>query len=305
MSSRTRVSLLAAAAVVIAASGYLYWRAHRELDAARLLRYFPPGDASLLSVDITALRQSGLLRLVAGTKAAEEADYKTFVQQTGFDYQRDLDLLLTSFTTERTYVLAKGRFDWPKLQRYAAQQGGRCEQGVCRVPGSQPGRAISFYTLRDNILALAVAPDPGAANDLQLHENAPAAPPSSQPVWLSLSPATLRLRQEVPAGTRLFAAVLGSAERLLFSVGPEQDRLALTMEASCATAPQAALLTKQLQELTSTLTKLILQAKQKPNSSDLSGMIVAGTFRQQDRQVFGHWPIERTLVESMAGGQAR
>ena len=51
----------------------------------------PADRATLVYIDTDALRKSGLLDLLAGSKAAEEADYRKFVEQTGFDYRTDLD----------------------------------------------------------------------------------------------------------------------------------------------------------------------------------------------------------------------
>ncbi len=51
----------------------------------------------MLSVNVNALRQSGLLHFLAASQMAEEAEYKNFVASSGFDYQRDLDSVLISF----------------------------------------------------------------------------------------------------------------------------------------------------------------------------------------------------------------
>jgi hypothetical protein len=39
------------------------------------------------------------------------------------------------------------------------------------------------------------------------------------------------------------------------------------------------------------------------NPQDLSGVLVAGTFRRDDRKVYGEWPLQRAFVESITGTQ--
>jgi hypothetical protein len=94
------------------------------------------------------------MKLLAGEKAVQDADYREFLRRTGFDYTRDLDLALVAFAPRANYFLLKGRFDWPRLEAYAAQSGGACAEGVCRMPGSKPERNISYRRLRGNLVRL-------------------------------------------------------------------------------------------------------------------------------------------------------
>ena len=123
-------------------------------EPARLLSRFPVENAAVFSADFTLLREAGLL---SESKAAVEPDYRKFVDATGFDYKRDLDFVVASFSTSGNYYIARGRFNWPKLRAYAAQQGGGCYQDLCRMPGSTPERRISFLPLRSDAIAVAVS----------------------------------------------------------------------------------------------------------------------------------------------------
>ena len=58
--------------------------------------YMPQRDAAVLYVDIAALRSTGILEKLVGSTVGEEAEYKAFVQQSGFDYKRDLDRVMVN-----------------------------------------------------------------------------------------------------------------------------------------------------------------------------------------------------------------
>ena len=67
----------------------------------------------MVYIDTGLLRQSGLLELVAGSKAVEEPDYRKFVDQTGFDYRRDLDAVAAAFVDNHVQFLKWGRSMYP------------------------------------------------------------------------------------------------------------------------------------------------------------------------------------------------
>ncbi|HYP05170.1 MAG TPA: hypothetical protein VER03_02965, partial [Bryobacteraceae bacterium] len=65
-----------------------------KLDGAGMAAYMPQRDAAVLFLDVAAVRDSGILDKLMGSTVGEEAEYKAFVQQTGFDYKRDLDRVM-------------------------------------------------------------------------------------------------------------------------------------------------------------------------------------------------------------------
>ena len=89
-------------------------------------------------------------------KSAPEPEYKQFVNSTGLDYRRDLDLVVASFSPSGNYFIARSSLDWNKLRDYATRQGGSCYQDLCRMQGSTPERHISFLPLRHDAIAVAV-----------------------------------------------------------------------------------------------------------------------------------------------------
>jgi len=288
----------------VVAVGVVRWaRVAEPYGAVRLLSALPVDRATLLYIDTGLLRQSGILDLLAGSKAAEEPDYRKFVDQTGFDYRTDLDALAASFVNGNVYVTLRGRFQWKQLTTYAEAEGGECHYTVCTMLGSSVERNISFFPLKTDVLALAVSPRPRAVLDISPRQwkNAPAL--LSEPVWMSVPAPVFGSLDVFPSGTRSFFSPLAKAQKITFAAGPQGDRLALRLEVTCTTPEAAAELVKQLAATTDLLKKMIERDHLTPNPRDLSGVLVAGTFQQRQNQVIGTWPVERGFVEALASGQ--
>lgn len=297
----------AAIAVLLLAGGAVWLAVYARsrmaaLSPAGMLQRLPPENATVLFVDFVTLRRSGVLKLLA-SRTPEEPDYRTFVRATGFDYQRDLDLAAISFSGDGEYLVVKGRFDWQKLRAYAQAQGGACDARVCRMQGSTPERRISFLSLATNLMALAVSADGSAALRLA-EEPARALPldPPRDPVWLSIPAESLKTTAPLPAGASFFTTALASADRILLSLGPEGQQLEARLLVTCRTSADAAALAGQLQHATSLVKEMLARENQKPNASDLSGVLTAGMFEQSGRRVLGRWPLPAAFLGSLAGG---
>ena len=305
MSFRSKPWRVALAVLVVcaAAVGVFYWLRNPPYDAGRLLGMLPADRATLVYIDTEGLRKSGLLGLVAGSKAAEEADYRKFVEQTGFDYRTDLDAVAGAFVDGRVYTTLRGRFQWPKLAAYAQSQGGQCRDSVCSMPGSSAERNISFYKVTSNVLALAVSADARGVTSIGPSGRKIELPVPLDPVWISVPAALFNRLDAFPDGTRAFLSPLARAEKITFAAGPQGDRLQLRLEVVCTTAAAAADLAKQLSGVTGLLKDMIGRARMTPNPRDLSGVLVAGRFEQRAATVIGTWPIERGFVEALASGQ--
>ena len=305
MSFRSKPWRVALAVLVVcaAAVGVFYWLRNPSYDAGRLLALLPSDRATLVSIDTDALRKSGLLGLVAGSKAAEEADYRKFVEQTGFDYRTDLDAVAAAFVDGRVYTTLRGRFQWGKLAAYVQSQGGQCRDSVCSMPGSTAERNISFYEVTSHVLALAVSPDARGVTSIGPGGRKIELPVPLDPVWISVPAAVFNRLDAFPDGTRAFLSPLARAQKITFAAGPQGDRLQLRLEVVCTTAEAAAELTKQLSSVTGLLKDMIGRAHMTPNPRDLSGVLVAGRFEQRAATVIGTWPIERGFVEALASGQ--
>jgi hypothetical protein len=292
------VVALCVAAVAVAR----WWRVSSPYDAARLISTLPAEKATVVYLDTGELRRTGMLALLAGSKAAEEPDYRKFVDETGFDYRTDLDALAAAFVDNRVYATLRGRFSWKQLTAYAESQGGECHYSVCTMPGSTADRNISFYPLKSDVLALAVSTDPRAVSSIVTGSKLQVSVPRD-PFWISVPAATFNRPDAFPAGTRAFLSPLAHAEKVVFAAGPQGDRLQLRLEVACTTPEAAAELVKQLTGVTGLLKSMIEREHMTPNPRDLSGVLVAGTFEQRQSTVIGTWPVERGFVEALASGQ--
>jgi len=284
--------------------GVVRWRSSSlTFQPVGLLAALPVDRATLFYIDADALRRSGILDLLAGSKAAEEPDYRQFVEQTGFDYRTDVDAVAAAFVDGESYLTVRGRFQWKLLSNYARSQGGECRYTFCTMPASSRDRQVSFYPLKTNVLALAVSVRPRGADMIGVNQwkNPPALPP--EPVWISVPSQVFGKPDLFPAGTRAFLSPLAQTRSVIFAIGPQGDRLQLRLEVACASPEDAAEMVKQFTSATDLLKKMIQRENLTPNPRDLSGVLVAGSFRQQDARVIGTWPVERGFVTALALGQ--
>ena len=303
---RFRLWQLAVLAVLLcgAAVGVIRWRrASQPFNAVGLLAALPANGATLFYIDADALRRSGILDLLAGSKAAEEPDYRKFVEQTGFDYRTDVDAVAAAFVDGDTYLTVRGRFQWKLLSSYARSQGGECRDTLCSMPASDKDRHVSFYPLKTNVLALSVSARPRGAEMIGANQwkNPPALPP--EPVWISVPSPVFSKPGLFPAGTRAFLSPLAQTRNVTFAMGPQGDRLQLRLEVACASPGAAAEMVQQFSSATDLLKKMIQRDHLTPNPRDLSGVLVAGSFQQQDARVIGTWPVERGFITALASGQ--
>jgi hypothetical protein len=295
--------ILIAALCGLAIWGVARFRYRGLATAGEWLERLPTRDAVVFYIDFAALRKGGVLQMLAGSKAAEEPEYKVFVMKTEFDYARDLDAVLACFTPRGKYFLVQGRFDWNSLQSYAREQGGTCRNALCNVSGSTPERKISFFPLRPDLMALAVSPQDSAAADLETASagRRPLELPDA-PVWISIPPALLKSANELPESTRMFAHSMENTEDVDIAVAPQGSRFEARLNVQCRSAEQAALLAEQLVRITSLLREIIAREKQSPNPRDLTGVLSAGSFQHTGMRVSGSWPLERVFLEGLLAG---
>ncbi len=276
------------------------WRYERENSTAKLLKRLPTQDATVLHLDVAAIRASGLLDVLAGTGADEETDYRNFVRDTGFDYRTDLDSALIAFHERETFLLLRGRFDWEQLRLYARSHRGRCHNSFCRLPGSTPDRIISFFPVTYDVMAMASSSDEYAALTMQdrVQQVNPAEVPAD-PVWLMTSGTRLARASWLPTGTRSLASAVTGAESVVFSVGPNDDAFEARLKVTCASPEEAIRLATELQRVTSLLRSLIRRENQVPSDSDLSGVLTKGAFATTGSDMVGRWPLTREFLAAM------
>jgi len=303
--SRRHITLaIVAVVVLLAVVAALKWNAARGFSDVRIvLSRFPVEDAVVLKVDFSAVRGAGLL---TESKLPLEADYKQFLDGTGFDFRKDLDSVTASFSKSGNFYIARGRFNWAKLRDYAAHQGGSCYQDLCRMPGSTPQRRISFLPLRDDTMALAVSTDDLAANRLTKAGSPVTATLPTAPLWMIVPGSALHDSAAVPAGLRLMLSALTNADRLVVTVEPsggnsDAKTLDAKMVATCRSKDEAHVLASQLRNVTAKLKEALLSNKD-AQGDDLVQVLVGGRFDDHGAIVDGRWPFSKNLIASLTSG---
>lgn len=296
-----QLAVLLAILCVAFTGGIHLYRTRGGSNPADLVAYLPVDNATIVYIDAEAIRRSGILNMIAGSKAAEELEYQQFVDQTMFDYRSDLDAVAAAFKDGQVYLVARGNFHWKNLMDYAIRQGGSCHNSFCIAPSSRPSRHVSFYPLKPNLMALAISADDLAAYTIVRKPGKLALVPPNQPLWMLVPAVALKNADALPAGTKPYAAALQNAEQILFTVGPDSGHLQVALQVTCHDVPTAAKLLVDFQDATNTLQNFVAHEHQQPNPAELSGVLVAGKFHRDDRRVYGEWPIPRALVDSLTG----
>lgn len=294
-----QLALLLIAVCAASVAGVYLYRTRGGSAPTDLVSYLPTGNATIVYVDVSAIRRSGILKMITGSKAAEDLEYRQFVDATMFDYREDLDAVAAAFKDGQVFLALKGRFHWKNLMEYAAHQGGSCHNSFCTAPSSRPNHRISFYPVRPDLMGLSVSQDDFAAYQVARKSGKLELTPPLDPVWVLVPALALRDADALPAGTKAYASALRNAEQIVFTLGPQADHLQVSINVQCRDAKDASALQHDFENTTETLRKLIAREHQQPNPTDLSGVLVAGTFRRDDRRIFGQWPIPRAFVDAM------
>jgi hypothetical protein len=295
------IALATLLAGLVLAGGVVWFTVHARhafFDQRMLLSRFPAEDALAMSVDFAALRAAGVL---GESKGAMEPEYKQFSEGTGFDYKRDLDSLVASFSRSGNFFIARGRFQWAKLRDYAVREGGSCYQDLCRIQGSKPERHISFLPLREDAIALAVSTNDLAATLLTKTGQPVTAAIPAAPVWISVPGAELRRQDSLPPGMHLMLSALTSADRIILTLEPAGRGIEAHMEATCRTKDDASVLASQLSTTTANLKEALTRDK-KLADDELATLLTAGRFDQTDRRVTGRWPVRKSLLDALSAG---
>lgn len=198
---RTWQVLLTVLALCILLLGWLaFTRVRASGTAEELLRHAPANAAFYAFLDVELLRRTGLLERLAGTRAAEDPEYRRFVAQSGFDYRQHLDAVVMAKRGTAQYAVIGGRFDATRLRSYAMANAGVCTEGYCYVPGAPP---MSFVPIRPGLYAFASGTGDARAL-LPARRSAVKGEFLGSPVWASgLGPAEVPLLQTLPGVERL------------------------------------------------------------------------------------------------------
>lgn len=297
--------LLLLAAVV---GGILFWidsYRHRFVQSnADLVHLLPRSDSTVLFANFALLRRAGMMHIVAGAKPAETQEYNQFVQQTRFDYTRDIDALAAAIDHRQLFFAARGRFDWDALRGYIRAHGGSCpEAEVCNVSTSQPGRWASLVVIQPDVIGLSVGENRSAAK--LLHKTRPrnATPVPSEPVWVEVSEKLLKNPGGLPLPLRIFAITLQSASSVLISLGPaersDSSAFEIRLDAACPNGVTASTIRNQLELQTKLLKLELARERTQPNPADLTGLLTSGSFQVVNGHVIGRWPVRKELLKAL------
>ena len=184
--------------------GLVRWRQNRvRWGAEQMIAALPIDRATVLYADVATLRKAGIVDLLAGSKSAEDADYRNFVAQIGFDYRTDLDAVAAAFVNGESFYTVRGRFQWKQLAEYARTQGGECHYTTCSLPANEPGRKISFYPLRSDILALAVTSEHSGVEMIAPSSAKISGQVATDPVWVTIPASALTKPGALPPGLQV------------------------------------------------------------------------------------------------------
>ncbi|MFL6448440.1 MAG: hypothetical protein ACJ746_12220 [Bryobacteraceae bacterium] len=300
------MSALGLAAVITAGATYsIDWYRHRLIRSnADLIAFLPEGSSTRFFVDVALLRRAGILKLSSKGGLGEDPEFRRFQQETHFDYRRDLDALGGSFEGDRVNFVVRGRFARRDLWQYAAARGGTCNENVCRMPASTPGRWASFALVQPDVLALWLGPRPSEeAPHLDAKAEGGGVSPSPDPIWFEPSHELLQHPADLPLPLQIFAISLQSASPVILSLGAagedEGGAFLLKLDAQFPNASAADTIRKQLELETKSLSLALAKQNLRSDPKDFAGLLASGTFQASDRHMFGRWPIRPELLRSL------
>jgi hypothetical protein len=217
-----REKLIAAVAVAAAVLAGIYlayalWFASNANSRESLLRALPPDATAVIYVDVAELRQGAVLKNLAGLGAGATVDpeYKQFVSETGFDYEKDLDrvgiAMQNAGAGNHYFALADGKFDRKRIEVYLRKNGSsetKNGREIFHLPANLQGRAVSAVFLSAERIAFTDALDLNAEIESGRRE-AGHTEWTERFVRLSGSPMFALVRQEAAIGAILDAQAPG------------------------------------------------------------------------------------------------
>ena len=147
------------------ALGFFYhpWRAgDAQVLRSQMLNLLPADSSAVIFVDLDQFRATPFLAqlLQWAPQRPPEEEYKQFVQDSGFDYERDLHRIAVSVSKksggDSIFGIADGRFDRNKMEAYAMKNGrqvGSSSNRVFAISLNNSSRTLFFTFLNDNRIA--------------------------------------------------------------------------------------------------------------------------------------------------------
>ncbi len=312
MSFRSQAVVGAAVAAVLSA-GVAWWVWRQKQEATSLFRRLPSENAVLLHVDVARLRRVSALEPLLKARVDPDPDYAAFVNQTGFDYQKDLDEAAVAWLPGRVYIVARGRFDSARLRQYALAQGGSCAgqrlERPCQMLASLPNRRISFLLLSSSVLGIATAPESDAALQLK-REVEPNAEPLARAaaaespaalLWITAAPVALGETLLASPNVLTILKTLAEAQRVYAFVAEQTPALQLSLKAVYSSESQAAESRRLLQGMNDLIGGLMRGPKPSEAASVWQRVLKSASITQDQNTVRAVWTLDQAALQSLAG----
>jgi len=161
-----KISLTVVAVVVIVTTILLIFHITGKNPGsarAELLGFVPADATSVVFFDVEQLRASPFLATLHAwaPQPDEDSDYRQFVADTGFNYERDLSQLFIAISnhgaSSNTLVIAEGKFDRQKIAAYLGKTSPPVKQGnltIFQIPARIGAKSASFAFLSDHRVAI-------------------------------------------------------------------------------------------------------------------------------------------------------
>jgi hypothetical protein len=141
---------------------YFAWF-HQAIPERNAVLSWMPGDArAVLFIDLADLRRAPFFAdlLAWAPKPDTDQEYRQFVRDTGFDYEKDLNRVAVAFEQQGAqkifFAVASGHFDKKKIKAYAQKNGALQNSGgteIFSVPIAGSSARLSFTFLTKNRVA--------------------------------------------------------------------------------------------------------------------------------------------------------
>jgi hypothetical protein len=255
------LALILGVAVLAASACYYVFRSQSRSQDLAVLSFLPQDPAAVLYVDLSALRHTAFLAQLAAwaPQPQKDSEYAQFLQDTGFDFERDLDHLAIATQklagASNLFFIADGKFDRKKISAYALRTGAKQNingHEIFGVPLDSGKGRLSFAFISDHLVILT---DGGGLADKLGNSGKKL----DQQDWqerfrrLAGSPAFAVIRQDAgaalaeraPGGFRSpqLSSLLNQLQWITVAAKPDGDQLRIIAEgesASDATARQLA-----------------------------------------------------------------
>jgi hypothetical protein len=253
------LALLVGIAFFAAGACYYLWRAEDRNQDFTVLTFLPQDPAAVIYVDVDALRRTAFLAQVAAwaPQPQKDPEYAQFLQDTGFDFERDLNHFAIATQklagASNLFFITDGKFNRKKISAYALRTGTKQNlngREIFHVPLEEGKRTLSFCFVSDHLVIL---------TDSDGLSDALAGQKPGQNEWqqrfrrLAGSPAFAVIRQDAgaalidraPGGFRSpqLSSLLNQLQWITLAAKPDGDQLRIIAEgesASEATARQLA-----------------------------------------------------------------